>query len=138
MAHNSRFGVALIFGILACAGGCSRQKAQPTLTPEGKAYVKNLQLSDVSMQESDSLANQTLTEILGNIKNTGDRTVTRVDVTCIFFDPNGKPMYQERVAMVKSTLRPNEMRNFRLAFDAVPEGWNKRLPQLVIALVVFG
>ena len=118
-------------------GACSRQPP-PSLTPEGRAYVKNLQLSDVGMKATDNLARQTLTEIEGNIKNTGNRTVSRVVVTCVFYDYNGKQLYQERAAMVRSPLKPGEMRAFRLAFDTIPDGWNNQMPQLVIALVVFG
>jgi hypothetical protein len=143
VAHNSRarllrFDAALIFTILMLATACSRPQAKPALTPEGRAYVKNLQLSNVNMQASDSLARQTLTEILGNIKNTGDRTVNRVEVTCVFYDSNNRPLYQERVAMVKSALKPGELRPFRLAFDTIPDDWNNQLPALAIALVVFG
>jgi hypothetical protein len=138
VAHNVRFGAVLILAILTFAGGCSRQQKETALTPEGRAYVKQLQLSEVAMQATDNLARQTLTEIQGNIKNTGDRTVNRVEVTCVFYDYSGKPLYQERAAMVKTTLKPGETRRFRLAFDTIPDGWNNQMPQLVIALVVFG
>jgi hypothetical protein len=143
VAHNSRarllrFDAVLIFTILALATACSRPQATPALTPEARGYVKNLQLSNVKMQASDTLARQTLTEILGNVRNTGDRTVNRVEVTCIFYDSNDKPLYQERVAMVKSSLKPGELRPFRLAFDTIPDGWNNQLPVLAIAFVVFG
>jgi hypothetical protein len=142
VAHNSRarlvgFGV-LISAALAFAGGCGREQAKATLTPEGRAYVKNLPLSDVGMKATDSLARQTLIEIEGNIKNTGGRTVNRVEVTCVFYDYNGKPLYQERSVMVRSALKPGEGRGFRLAFDTIPDGWNNQMPQLVIALVIFG
>ena len=138
MAHSVRFGTVLILAILTFAGACSRQQKEATLTPEGRAYVKQLQLSAVGMQATDNLARQTLTEIQGNIKNAGGRTVNRVEVTCVFYDYTGKPLYQERAAMVKTTLKPGETRRFRLAFDSIPDGWNNQMPQLVIALVVFG
>lgn len=145
MAHNSRARLlkvqaVLIFIILTIVTGCSRQQAKATLTAEGREYVKNknLLLSDVNMKATDSLAGQTLTEIEGNIKNAGGRTIERVEVTCIFSDPNGKPLYQERGVLIGSTLKPGELRRFRLAFDTIPDGWNNQLPQLVIALVVFG
>jgi hypothetical protein len=144
VAHNSRArlpkaGAILISTILTIAG-CSRQQPKPTLTAEGREYVKNknLLLSEVSMKATDSLAGQTLTEIEGNIKNAGGRTVDRVEVTCIFFDFNGNKLYQERGVLVRSTMKPGEMRRFRLAFDTIPEGWNNQLPQLAIALVTFG
>ena len=137
MALNSESSAVLTFALLLFASACSHPQPQ-VLTAEGRAYVKNLQLSDVNMQASDTLARQTLTEILGNIKNNGDRSVSRVDVTCVFYDANGRPIYQERVGMVRGTLKPGETRRFRLAFDTIPDGWNNQLPSLHIALVVFG
>ena len=136
MARDSRLGIVLIFAILTCAGACSRQPP-PSLTPEGRAYVKNLQLSDVGMKATDNLARQTLIEIEGTIRNAGNRAVNRVVVTCVFYDFSGKALYQERSTMVSSPLKPGAMRPFRLAFDTIPDGWNNQMPQLVIALVVF-
>src|SRR5260370_1286666 len=122
------WATTISFSRRASGGGCSRQQPQQGLTPEGRAYVKNLQLSDVGMKATDNLARQTLTEIEGNIKNTGNRTVNRVVVTCVFYDYSGKQLYQERAAMVRSPLKPGEMRSFRLAFDTIPEGWNNHMP----------
>jgi hypothetical protein len=35
-------------------------------------------------------------------------------------------------------LGPGDTKSFRLAFDSIPESWNKQMPDLVIAQVVFG
>ena len=69
------------FGIFAAAlsWGCGQQAKDQPLTKEGKAYVHNLQLIDVGMKATESYAKQTLTEIEGNVKNAGDRTVDRVE-----------------------------------------------------------
>jgi hypothetical protein len=48
---------------------------------------------------------------------------------------------RERVPIVSRKiggLAPGEIKNFRLAFDNIPESWNQALPQLVIAQIVFG
>jgi hypothetical protein len=111
---------------------------EPPLTAEGKAYVHNLPLSDVGMKATESYAHQTLTEIEGNVKNAGNRTVTRVDVFCLFYDRMGVLILRERAGVVKKALKPGESRRFRLAFDDVPDSWNNQLPSLVIAQVIFG
>ena len=130
----------IAFGIIAAAllCGCGQPAAEQALTKEGKAYVHNLQLTDVGMKATESYAKQTLTEIEGNVKNAGDRTVDRVDVFCMFYDRSGVLVLRERVAMVKRALKPGETRRFRLAFDDIPDSWNNSMPQLVIAQVAFG
>lgn len=90
------------------------------------------------MKAADSYARQTLTEIEGTIKNSGDRTVNRVDVFCMFYDSSGILVLKERTGIVKKTLKPGESRKFRLAFDDIPQSWNNQMPALVIAQVIFG
>lgn len=127
--------VAAALMLAACA---PRQSSEPSLTSEGKAYIRSLPLSDVTMKATESYAKQTLTEIEGNIKNSGDRTVNRVDVFCLFHDRQGILVLRERVSIVKKPLKPGQSRRFRLAFDDIPESWNNQLPSLVIAGVAFG
>ncbi len=129
------FSLAILFYTVGCA---PREQKEPPLTAEGKAYSHNLPLSDVSMKASESYAKQTLTEIEGNVKNTGNRTVNRVDVFCLFYDRMGVMILRERAGVVKKALKPGESRPFRLAFDDVPDSWNNQLPSLVIAQVIFG
>jgi hypothetical protein len=107
------------------------------LTPEAKAYVRNLKLSEVSMKATESYVGQTVTEIEGKITNADDRPVQHVDVYCIFYNAYGEVVIRERVPIVSSPLKPGETRAFRLPFDDIPEGWNNQMPQLVIAHIDF-
>ncbi len=110
------------------------------LTPEAKAYVKYLKLGDVRMKATDAYLRQTLVEILGQITNFGDRNLASVEINCVFYDPYGQIVLRQRVAIVRRDrggLKPGETKDFRLAFDTIPESWNQALPQLVIAQIVF-
>lgn len=111
------------------------------LTPEAKAYVRNLGLSEVAMQAKESYMKNTLLEITGKLSNKGGRPLRLVEITCIFTDPYGQPLLRQRVPIVRRSaagpLKPGETRTFRLPFDNVPEGWNQTLPQLVIANIEF-
>jgi hypothetical protein len=51
-----------------------------TLTPEAKAYVRNLQLTDVTMKATESYVQQMVTEIEGKVGNSGDRVVKKAEV----------------------------------------------------------
>ncbi len=110
------------------------------LTPEARAYVRNLKLSDVDMKAHESYAGQSVTEITGNVGNRGDRILKGVYINCVFYDPWGQLVLRERVPIVSQkmgALKPGESKPFRLAFDNVPPSWNQALPQMVIAAIEF-
>ncbi len=139
----------IISGVLVvCLGGFLwwwlKQPAQPAqgppLTPDAKAYVRNLRLAEVEMKAAESYVKQAVVEITGKIGNAGDRQLRQVDLTCVFYDPYGQLVLRERVSIVKPRtggLKPGETKSFRLAFDSVPQSWNQALPQLVIAGIQF-
>jgi hypothetical protein len=118
-------------------------KKSPTdapLTPEAKAYVKNLQLSDVEIKANKSYLNQMVVEIDGKIANVGDRPLDTVEIYCVFYDSYGQLVLRSRVPIVSPRmggLKPGETKTFRLPFDEIPESWNQAMPQLVIAGVKF-
>ena len=108
----------------------------PVLTPEAKQYLNNLELSNVHMQAAESMVNQRVVEILGDIANKGNRTVRLAEVTCVFRDYSRSEIKRERVPIIAG-LAPGASKPFRLAFDDVPEEWNQVMPTLVIAQIQF-
>ena len=113
----------------------------PPLTTEAKAYVRSLKLMDVDMQKHESYMKQAVVEITGKIGNNGNRTLRVVEINCVFYDPYGQLVLRRRVPIVGQKmggLAPGEIKNFRLAFDDIPDSWNQALPELVIAQIVFG
>jgi hypothetical protein len=110
------------------------------LTEEAKAYRVNLALADVGMQAKLDYFGQKVLEINGTIGNNGPRNLGIVEVTCVFRDFRGKILSRQRSPIVSTKmggLKPSETKPFRLPFDAVPEGWNNQMPDLVIAAIVF-
>jgi hypothetical protein len=142
--------VIVLIAVLALGGGAfwwldyqSRHQVTqgPVLTTEARAYLKNLQLSEVQMQASESYLKQAVVEIAGKIGNNGDRVVKLVEINCVFRDPYGQVVLRERMTIAgrkTGDLRPGETKTFRLAFDSIPESWNKQMPDLVIAQILFG
>ena len=134
--------IALLIPIIA--GGwwyldreSARPPAKPVLTPDAKAYTKNLKLGGVDMKATANYTGAPLIEITGQITNAGDKPLSRVDLTCVFYDVSGQVVLREVVPIVKTTMRPGETKPFRLPFEGIPDSWNKALPQLVIAQIVF-
>ena len=111
------------------------------LTPQAKAYVRNLGLAEVEMKAKENMLGGTLVEITGKITNKGPQTLRAIELNCIFYDPYGQTVLRERAPIVRyrggKGLQPGETRGFRLPFDAIPAGWNQALPQLVIAGIDF-
>jgi hypothetical protein len=140
----SKTGLYVLAVALVVAGGLlwflNRPHAEAggsLLTADAKAYLRNLQLSAVTMKATESYVGQTVTEIEGQIANAGDRTVRRAEVICVFYNSYGQVILRERVPIVAEGLKPGETRSFRLPFDDIPGGWNNQMPQLVIARIEF-
>jgi hypothetical protein len=111
------------------------------LTPEAKAYVRSLQITDSDMKAHEGFAGVTgVVEITGKIKNAGDRALDMVEIYCNFYDTYRQLVLRERVPIVSMKmggLKPGETKPFRLAFDTIPESWNQAMPALVIAQMQF-
>jgi hypothetical protein len=145
-----RIGVPVyVAGVLAVLGvavtlymqyAAKHAPADAPLTPEAKAYVRNLKLGDVEIKANKSYLNQLVVEIDGSIGNAGDRALDTVEIYCVFYDSYGQLVLRSRVPIVSPKmggLKPGETKSFRLPFDEMPQSWNQQMPQLVIAGVKF-
>jgi len=133
-------GIILIAVILYFSHSAPQPAPEVPATPEAKAYVHNLKLSNVSVKAAENLMNQRVVEIDGDVTNAGARSLQTVEVYCFFYGVNGRQLARERVPMVEKTgspLKPGETRVFRLPFDNLPDGWNQAVPGMVIANIVF-
>jgi hypothetical protein len=128
---------ALAAGLLWFVNRPKAAEGTVPLSADAKSYVRNLQLSGVTMKATESYVGQTVTEIEGKIANSGKRTVEHADVYCIFYNAYGEVILRERVPIVAAKLKPGESREFRLPFDDIPGSWNNQMPQLVIARIEF-
>jgi hypothetical protein len=117
-----------------------RESQRPVLTAEARGYLKNLALSEVAMQANESYLKQEVVEIEGKVTNKGDRVLKLVEINCVFHDAYGQVVLRDRVAIAgrkAGDLRPGDTKSFRLAFDSIPPSWNKQMPDLVIAQILF-
>jgi len=152
---QKRFSIppAAIVIVLVLAAGAAgllylnrlSQQGPPAPTPltgVARAYIHDgfLRITDSDLHAHESYLHQQVVEITGNITNTGDRVLDKVEIVCVFYDPYGQVILRERVAIVSrkmGKLAPGEKKPFRLAFDSVPESWNQTMPQMVIATIDF-
>ena len=132
--------LALGGGILALVRYSSGPKPIVELTPEAKAYTKNLKLGGVEMKATEAHLGNAIVEITGKITNAGDQPLKQVDLLCVFYDVSGQLLTRERVALVRARsggLPAGATKEFRLPFDNLGQNWNQRMPQMVIAGIVF-
>ncbi len=112
----------------------------PPLTPEARAYVRNLKLNNVQMNAHTSYLGQQVVDITGSVTNGGERKIAVAEINCVFYDAYGQLVLRERVPVISRKmggLAPGETKQFRLPFDNIPESWNQVMPQLVIAQIQF-
>jgi hypothetical protein len=159
--------MAIIAGVVVLVGlagfwyldRASRQgpTAATPPTPEARAYAKNLKFvgpdgqtqAEPVMESHESYLKQSIVEISGNLLNAGDRALSSVEVTWIFYEPgavmpDGR-LYKEiiwrerRFLILKNSggLAPGQAKPFKVAFDNIPDSWNQAMPNLVIAAVEF-
>ena len=120
-----------------------RDQEQPpeqiVLTDAARAYLPNLDLGSVEMSATDNALGHTLVEITGKIGNVGGSHVRRIRLNYVFFDVYGVELHRVLSTIVRERdgLAPSGEREFRLAFDDIPEGWNQVMPKLYIAEIVF-
>lgn len=129
---------AALYGTMRWSDQHSAQEL--ALTPEAKAYVRNLKLDDVTMKATGSYIGQDIIEIEGKIGNAGERALDTVEIYCVFRDAYGQLVLRKRLPIVSPRiggLKPGETKPFRLPFDDLPASWNQAMPQLVIAGVKF-
>ncbi len=132
--------IGLVIALLYLSGPVTKPADSSGASPEARAYVGNLALSEVKMQAAENFMQQRVVEILGKITNNGSRSLQSVDVYCLFYGVDGRELYRERLPIVRSkgaALSPHETRSFRLPFDNLPDGWNQAMPKLVIAQITF-
>jgi hypothetical protein len=112
------------------------------LTGDAREYVRtrSLKLANVEMKANESYLKQSVVEITGTIQNAGDRRIKSVQIYCVFQDAFGQVVNRKRVFIVNPQsggAAPGETKNFRLAFDDIPDSWNQATPDLIIAAIEF-
>ena len=134
-------GGYLIFG---------RGKSEPAVTPISAPldpYAGSLQIGNLAMSESSSLAGGKVTYLDGHITNQGNRTLSGISVQVLFRDPahevaqnETQPLkvirtrdpYIDVEPLSAAPLKPGDSADFRLIFDTVAQDWDGAYPEIRI------
>lgn len=133
----------LVILFFAGRGKLSRQSALSQSAPFGaaeQAYAQRIRFTDIQMSRAGNFLNQEITYISGVVSNDGSRRVLSLDVTVDFRDFSGKIILHETRRVFGghgAAIEPGQRRDFQLAFESVPDAWNKNYPDLKIAALTF-
>ena len=97
------------------------------------AYLGNILVSKISVGKSE-LGD---TGVWGEVKNTGDRTLKKVEITIYCLGPDGKPVFEKTYTPVLVNdmtfsdshlpLKPGYSRPFGVKLDDAPSEWTKKV-----------
>jgi len=76
-----------------------------------------------------------ITYVDGMISNSGNRSIAEIEMLLAFHDLSGKTMFHDARRLYGKgaiPLAPGEKRDFELAFENVPDGWDQRPPAITI------
>ncbi len=143
-----QFGLALFSGLIVvlilAAGfyfwshGGPNQPAGPAPLPMGadeKAYAPQIQYSDFQLSRATNMLKTEITYVDGVISNTGNRSVVEIEFLLEFHDLTGKVMFHDTRRLYgkgSTPLAAGEKRDFELAFENVPDGWDQRPPTFTV------
>jgi hypothetical protein len=146
--------IAAIIGFLIYSSRTSdtRQIPRPAVLQAGTAdpYAASLAISDVQMSAAENMLGGDVTYIEGNVKNSGDKTVTGAIVEVTFKNSlaqvvqrQTEPLWivQRRepaidvASLAVNPMKPAESREFRLSFEHISADWNRQPPELRITVV---
>lgn len=134
--------VVVLVAVLVLTGRKGPAVPPNTVLPVD-AYADNLQVSGVTLSESETPLSGKLTYIDGHIANKGDKTVTGVTVQLLFANDTGMPPQVETVPLTlvrtrepyvdtqpvsAAPLAPGGEADFRLSIDNVQQSWNQQTP----------
>ena len=100
---------------------------------EQSAYLSKILVSKVSVGKAELGG----AGVWGEVKNTGDRTLKKVEITIYCLGPDGKPVFEKTYLPVLVTemsfgdsnqpLKPGYSRQFGVKMDDAPSEWTKKV-----------
>ena len=134
--------IVVLVGIVALA---LREKPVPPTPPP--AYAASLKISDLKLSQAQNFVGAKVTYLDGTLSNTGDKTVTHVQVRVTFRDMYGQiaqveelPIkvlrttgpYPDTADLSLAPLASGQQSSFRLIFEHLSDQWNQGQPDLQI------
>ena len=134
-------GSAMALG-LSLLGLWAYMSRSPETGDASLAYVDDAReiagyaaLGEAGIVTSENFVGHQIREIVGIVRNVGDRTLHSVQLRLAFNDFDGGVVYEAEEEAIRAPLPPGEERSYTLRFENLPTSWNYRLPGISIVRV---
>ena len=134
-----------LIGTLMVLSACT-QRSRPEKAGDGtaagndSAYKNRVEISHLGLAKGESYLGDSVYFVEGEIKNSGDRIVQRVELTLTFRDSLKQVVLREtRHALdykASKGLEAQKTAKFQIGFDHLPKDWNNFLPEVQVTGVV--
>lgn len=118
----------------------SARSEAPPLTAEQKAYLEQIDFSELKMSAAKNFLGQRVIYLNGQVANLGSRAVSQIEVQLEFTDVYGQVVLREDATPLSPPtppLTPGDTRAFQLFFDNMPADWNQAPPRITPISVAF-
>jgi len=110
------------------------------------AYKPYLKFSDVMAAIEDDLLEGDVPVVRGKLENTGNRTLTFVEVTAYFLNANGQRIHEKKFPIVgaplnlmgEAPLRPGYIHQFAFKASDTPSEWAVGQVEMEVTAIRFG
>jgi hypothetical protein len=111
-----------------------------TVAGYDSTYQGRIEISHLNLAKGESYLGDSVYFVEGEIKNSGDRIVQRVELTLTFRDSLKQVVLKEtrRALEYKASkgLEVQKTAKFQIGFDHLPRDWNNFLPEVRVTGVV--
>ncbi|MDE1160388.1 MAG: DUF2393 family protein [Acidobacteriaceae bacterium] len=142
--------VVILVAVLVLLGRRHGPAFDPSKPQPAAAYATNLEVTDLKMSQSDTMAGGKVLYLDGHVTNKGPQTVNGITVQVLFGnDANMPPEVKtedmqiirmrepevDAVPVSMAPLAPGAGADFRLIVENVYDNWNQQLPKLTAIVV---
>jgi hypothetical protein len=121
------------------ASSLSREPHLPFGVAE-QAYASKIQIENLALSRAENFLNQEVTTLAGRLANSGNLTLSNVELTVEFSDELGQVVLRESRAVFASQappFAPGERRDFEVSFEHIPSSWNIQQPMVRVSGILF-
>jgi len=114
--------------------------ARPPLSPEQKAYLQFIEITEPRMSAAQNFLGDTITMLDARITNKGAKEVRHLDLELTFVDTLNQVVLRETARPLSARsapLKPGETRALHLSFEHIPPDWNQAVPLMRATYIQF-
>ena len=133
-------------GMKNVLGGESTSKKESASKKEKEEYIQQyLQVYDISSQYQTDFVDKNVPAVFGKIKNNGNRSLGKVQVTAYFLDNQGKTIFENSYHAVNAgalmsedtPLKSNYIKEFGFKSKGCPSEWSEGKVKVAITDIEF-